>query len=34
MSNAHSLAENWLREEGAKVIAEVIVKMPQLTSLK
>ena len=32
--NAHSLADNALNEKGAKVIAEAIVKMPQLTSLK
>ena len=31
---AHSLANNRLREEGAKVIAQAIVKMPQLTKLK
>ena len=32
--DAHSLAKNALQEKGAKVIAEVIVKMPQLTNLK
>ena len=32
--NAHSLAKNALNKKGAKVIAEAIVKMPQLTSLK
>ena len=31
---AHSLAGNLLQEEGAVVIAEAIVKMPQLTNLK
>ena len=31
---ARSLAGNVLFEEGGKIIAEAIVKMPQLTSLK
>ena len=29
-----SLADNYLKEEGAKVISEAIVKMLNLTSLK
>ena len=31
---ARSLAANILKVEGGKIIAEAIVKMPQLTSLK
>ena len=31
---ARSLANNSLRAQGGKIIAEAIVKMPQLTSLK